>query len=308
MHVCSKEKRDNMRPPPLSSLSIDQLVDIEFSMKQTKNDSKDNKLQKLIDVQKELYSKLSRDRESEYYSSLEKIKKDLIFNLVHYGSYLKTEYRKDDIAAQHAFKQLLMYDRENPIAHYRLGFLSYKRKIYFLAIMHFQNALRHHGKGTESQYSLNKQQQYNATLYLSNSALHIATQAHESLENFNGDVEENPVNLELSPVYSIIAKQEDQLQNNTYKILTIDSETYGSIDDCEKIIDDRDNEMVILYFSDYEIFIYHGDSHTNIPVSRANLLKALMLHSNKESPLTQDDLRDEIGDLLPDTFIHRDRK
>jgi len=297
-----------MRPQPLQSLSVDRLINMEFNLTIAKNEDKENVITKLIDVQKALYSKLKKDRGNEYYSSVDKIKSDLIFNLVHYGSYLKMEYRKDDYIAEQTLRQVLMYDPKNPIAHYRLGFLNYKGRNYHLAIVHFQNTLRYHKENPTTPYHLNQQQIYNTTLYLSNSALQIATEAYEELNKMEGDFEQNPVNLELSPLYSMISNQEGQLRNNAFKILTKDSVKYGSIDDCEKIIDARNNDKVILYFSDYEIFVYFRDSHTTLPISRARLLKVFMLQSNKENPLTQNDLSGEVGDVLPNTFTTRIRR
>lgn len=288
-----------MKPPPLQSLSIDRLVDMEFELTKEKNEGKENVIRRLIEVQRAIYLKLRRDRDNEYYSSLEKIKNDLISNLVQYGSYLKVEYRKDDQAADGALRQVLMIDSQNPIAHYRLGFLNYKKRNYHLAIVYFHNTLRYHKSNPTTPYSLNERQQYNATLYLSNSALHIATEAHEQLNKIEGDYEQ--VNYELSPIYSLIFNQDEHIQNNSYKILTKDSETYGSIQKCEEIIDSRKDE-VILYFSDYEIFIYYKQYYTTIPISRASLLKSLMLQSDKKTPLTQYDLNDEVGNVLPNTF------
>src|SRR5690625_2334187 len=133
-----------MRPQPLQSLSVDRLINMEFNLTIAKNEDKENVITKLIDVQKALYSKLKKDRGNEYYSSLDKIKSDLIFNLVHYGSYLKMEYRKDDYIAEQTLRQVLMYDHKNPIAHYRLRFLNYKGRNNHLAIVNFQNTLQSH--------------------------------------------------------------------------------------------------------------------------------------------------------------------
>jgi Tfp pilus assembly protein PilF len=97
----------------------------------------------------------------------------LISYLVRYGTYLKTQYQKDDYAAEHSLKKAIQYDRENPIAHYRLGFLSYKKESYSSALVHFQNATHHQKTYSNNEYRLTNQQVYNAHLYLSNSALYI---------------------------------------------------------------------------------------------------------------------------------------
>src|SRR5688572_23876156 len=59
-------------------------------------------------------------------------------------------------------------------APYRLGFLSYKHQKYSKAIQYFQTALENQKYSQHKQYQLNSQQEVNAHLYLTNSALHIA--------------------------------------------------------------------------------------------------------------------------------------
>jgi cytochrome c-type biogenesis protein CcmH/NrfG len=38
--------------------------------------------------------------------------------------------QKDDYVAKNSFRKVLKYDKTNPIAHYRLGFLAYKEQQY----------------------------------------------------------------------------------------------------------------------------------------------------------------------------------
>ena len=119
--------------------------------------------------------------------SLPMIKKRLILCLVHYGTYLKTQNQKNDRAAEDSLKKAIHYDRENPIVHYRLGFLSYKQHSYASAIEYFQKATKYQEFYNHREYKLSKQQMYNTQLYLSNSALYIAQEAQKSLENLESE-------------------------------------------------------------------------------------------------------------------------
>lgn len=102
-------------------LSIDELLDKQAEFHEAKNEGAENVLNQLTAVEEALYWKIKRDKDSEYTGSLGKIKNDLVSNLVNYGSYLKTEYRKDDHAATSTLKKALRFVRNNPVAHYRLG-------------------------------------------------------------------------------------------------------------------------------------------------------------------------------------------
>ncbi|MFC3885524.1 hypothetical protein ACFOU2_19425 [Bacillus songklensis] len=162
--------------------TIEELLNMQQELHLSREEEKDGSLHQLISVYEELYRRIASDENSEYASSLESIKRKLILYLVRYGTYLKTEYRKDDRAAERTLKKAIQYDRKNPIAHYRLGFLAYKQRSYLLAVTHFQHAVQYQQACSNKEYRLNNQQNYNAHLYLSNSALYIAQKAQESLE------------------------------------------------------------------------------------------------------------------------------
>lgn len=287
----------------LMELSVDELIDKQAELHEAKNEGIENVLRELTAVEEALYQKIKRDRNSEYADSLDMIKDSLIFNLINYGSYLKTEYRKDDHTAKETLKKALKFDCENPVAHYRLGFLAYKNRDYSNATIHFQNALKN--KDASGDFSLTAQQIYNATLYLTNSGLHIAKQAQESLEEIEGEFKENAVNLELSPLYEMIAHTDRYFRNNAFTVRTETEEKRCSIDECEEIIDSRDHEQVILYFSDYEVFVYYQTEFTTLKIPQAELFRELMLRSNEEYPLTRRDLFGYVGEILANSFTKR---
>ena len=69
--------------------------------------------------------RLSRGNREEYRVKRSYLERKLVRYLIIYGSYLKMTYRRDDQHAVYHLRQALGYDPENPIAHYRLGFLSF---------------------------------------------------------------------------------------------------------------------------------------------------------------------------------------
>lgn len=65
---------------------------------------------------------LIRKDRAMYYHSLQYTKKLLVSHLVKYGTYLKMNQIKDDKIAVSSLKKALSYEKNFPIAYYRLGF------------------------------------------------------------------------------------------------------------------------------------------------------------------------------------------
>ncbi|MEK4232856.1 hypothetical protein NSR01_08255 [Anoxybacillus sp. FSL W8-0703] len=80
-----------------------------------------------------MYRYLSRcSAEEKEKHGFEYVKKQLVKYLIRYGTYLKTQLKKDERMAKTAFQKALRYDSGNPVVHYRLGFLAYKEEGRFL--------------------------------------------------------------------------------------------------------------------------------------------------------------------------------
>ncbi|PIB40760.1 hypothetical protein AOA59_26875, partial [Pseudomonas sp. 2822-15] len=78
-----------------------------------------------------LVSKKARGQDNEgddqrYY--LTYIKNKLVRYLINYGTYLKMGHMKNKVDAERTLKKVLFYQKQNPIAHYRLGFLAYRSR------------------------------------------------------------------------------------------------------------------------------------------------------------------------------------
>jgi len=236
----------------LESLSVDELLDQLEILEDQRDDGKDYLLQPIISIETALLRVIKADHASEYLMSLPKIKQDLTEHLVKYGTYLKTEYRKDDMAAKTSLIQALKYDKTIPQAHYRLGFLAYKQKNYMSALGHFKNAVENQQLHPEHKLRLTNQQSYHAALYMSNSALYLAADAQELALYI--DVEETKIDqLMLSPLYELINSNTSYLEQHVLQITDCDGIRGGSWEEYEELMDAPDRKELILDMTGREL-------------------------------------------------------
>ncbi len=292
----------------LKTMSMDELLDREVELRASRDVEQASSMNEAISVYEELYRRINPDKGSEYIQSLDTIREQLVLRLIRYGTYLKTEYQKDDRAAKRTLTKALNYDRTNPLARYRLGFIAYKESDYMESLLQFQQAL--HAEEREK-YKLSSQQRYNAGLYLSNSALYIAQQAQASLETVEGDISKTGISsLELSPLYEIITKNETYLLNHAFSMTSQEGVKRCSKDDCEDLIDSDQSGTLILYFSDrnHAVF-YKGKELQRLSINQAKMLRTFMLESNEERSATKYEFEDLFemkvagGEITDNTYI-----
>ncbi len=294
----------------LKNKSIEELLDMEEELRVSKTVEEDGSLYPFIQLYEELYRKINRDRDSVYAISLVQIKKMLISYLIRYGTYMKTQYQKDDHAAKSHLLKAIQYQREIPIAHYRLGFLHYKKRQYLEAMQHFENATQYQNSCDEEEYKLNQQQLHHAFLYLTNSALYIAEKAQSSLHNLEleGNFEKLP-QYEMSSFFEMINQNEGYLAANAYTVVTSDGKRMCSKEACEKMVDDNDlPDHLVLYFSDRQHSLFYNGREVNLSINKAEMLRYLLLHSNEESPAMKHhfdriiESKNENGEILDNTY------
>ncbi|MEH6948836.1 hypothetical protein V7068_17555 [Bacillus sp. JJ634] len=263
--------------------TIEELLDLEEELRQAIEEEKDGALHDITMMYEELYRKIRREQESEYASSLENIKQKLVSYLICYGTYMKMQYQKDDRVAKSSLQKALQYERELPIAHYRLGFLSYKQENYLSAQIHFHNATSQQKTCSNQKYKLNDQQMYNAHLYLSNSAFYMVQKAQDTLQKLrNEENAERAPHLEMSPLYEMITQNEGYLAANAFTIVTPDGEKKCSKAECENMTELKDT--LILYFSEREhILIYNGQEKA-LTLNQAEMLRYFLLNTTEQSP------------------------
>ncbi|WP_090831462.1 MULTISPECIES: tetratricopeptide repeat protein [unclassified Bacillus (in: firmicutes)] len=295
--------------------SIEELLDMEDDFRQAISENEGQGYHRLVNIYEALYRKIESDPDSEYTPSLDKIKKDLILYLVKYGTYLKTEYQKDDRLAEHTLRQALRYDRDNPAAHYRLGFLAYKARNYTGALDHFQKAISKQKKTQSEVFKLSNQQLYNSHLYLTNSALHFAQQTQAEIEKLSSLADLGKVpNLEKSPLYHLINQNEQYLSSNAFKIITKDSARPASKEECDLLVDSQTYHHIVLYFGDRETTACFNGKEVSLTPNQAEFLYQFFLKSDSENPLNKEHFRDILtnrltnGEIEDNTYIQNMRR
>jgi hypothetical protein len=242
-----------------------------------------------INVYKEMHkllSKLVRGKKENYRVYLENIEQNLVHQLIHYGTYLKTEYQKDDHLAAKCLKEALNYDRRNPIAAFRLGFLAYKQWNYSEALHFFEKALEFQTYNQKHPYQLNNQQQLHAHLYLTTSALYIANETTAKMNKLslskNLEIPESEFSmLNITLIENILGKYA------FYNISKNDKITCSK-EDCEKLTENPPPETVILYFSDRMISVFYKDTKpVDLSIEQGEMLKHFMLKSSEKYPATR---------------------
>ncbi|MEH7526701.1 tetratricopeptide repeat protein [Bacillus sp. JJ1503] len=128
----------------LTLLSLEELENLELTLQENEPKSEHGNYSMLIKIYEEMYRRLvplARKNKEQYGAELYNIKEPLIFYLIKYGTYLKMNNVKDDELARSSLQRALKYDPTNPIAYYRLGFLSYKDTEYRRSVHYFQSTL-----------------------------------------------------------------------------------------------------------------------------------------------------------------------
>ncbi|WP_100011643.1 tetratricopeptide repeat protein [Lentibacillus sediminis] len=300
----------------LRTKTIHELFDLEVELVELLEEETYNYHSEVISVYEELYKRINADNENEYGSSLSYIKKKLIFYLVHYGTYLKTQYQKDDRVAESSLRRALKYDRKIPIAHYRLGFLDYKKKIYVSAILHFRSAAKYHDVYSNSEYRLTNQQLYNTQMYLTNSALHLAEEANQALQDLDSGIYmDHAPKLKMSSLYEVIQQNEGYLEANAFTMVTPDGKSRCTKEKCEDIaIDESLLDTIILYFSDREHFLIYNGKDIKLSVNQAEMLRYFLLNTTEQSPATKNhfseifSVNDKTGEIPNNTFTQNVRR
>ncbi|MBW7652126.1 tetratricopeptide repeat protein [Anoxybacillus sp. ST4] len=299
-----------------SQITLDKLYDREEQLLEELNsgEAKDWVYYEIVDVYEKMVRYLSRcSAEEKEEHGFEYVKKQLVSYLIHYGTYLKTQLKKDEHMAKTAFQKALRYDSENPIAHYRLGFLAYKAKEYAKAQRYFEKALEYQKTYSNPEFCLNERQLYYAHLYLANSALFMAEKTYRSLEKFPDYINDQGAPAELSFLHEWLQRNENILTMQAFTKWTPAGKAYCSKEECEEIMMDPPKNTVVLYFSDRENIVAYGDKEVRLPRDPAEMLCYFLLKTNENRPATKYDVevffrRRENDEIRTNTFIQKVRR
>jgi len=301
----------------LQNKTIEELLDLEEELLESKEEEKAGSLDNLTRLYEELYRRISSDRNSEYGASLDQIKKTLISYLVRYGSFLKTQYKKDDRMAEKMLVKAVRYEKKIPVAYYRLGFLRYKQKDYLSALTYFQKAVDTQHTCTQKDYRLNQQQVYNAYLYITNSALYMADQAHTSIKEIESEelIAQAP-SYEQSNLFQLINQNEEFLASSAFTVITPEGKRLCSHRDCKNMIKERQlPDTLILYFSDHGQTLFFNGEKEELSINHAEMLRYFFLYTSEPSPATKYDFgrsifdtKREDGEVANNTYVQTVRR
>ncbi|MEH7494973.1 hypothetical protein [Neobacillus niacini] len=289
----------------LRDKTIEELEEIEEELNERDDEHGYSNFSMKIDVYKEMYRKLSllvRQHNEDVQSSLDYVKRKLIYCLIHYGTYLKTEYQKDDYLATRCLEEVLKYDKTNPLAAYRLGFLSYKFNDYTKAIQYFQNALENDQYHKQHLYHLNEQQLLNAHLYLTNCALHIAKETYEKMIELPLAKTQEIPKQELSPLFrSLIDNEKYLLEHAFYKLNNVERTTCSKAE-CQRLISRPPHDTLLVYFGDRTIVTVFNGEEATLTQDQGNMLSYFLLNSSEAVPATRHDFS-VVDTIIPNTYI-----
>lgn len=173
--------------------------------------------QRLIGIYKSMLRQMNRQD-----SLYQPIKEKVIDQLIRYGTYMKSAEEKNFQAAEAALGQVLRYDRKNPIAAYRLGFIAYRNEQYSSALIHFENAVKYHQRHANHKYRLTEQQEKNAYLYLTNSSLHIAKSTYEKMNEAFSYLPKKLSSYKFSELYSYLDENEQYMESRSMRRILYD--------------------------------------------------------------------------------------
>jgi len=286
-------------------LSIEEMFDREQDLIAEVAEDDPWSIYKLIKFYKLLISKLTKERRQERYL-LDYVKRQLIKRLIWYGEYMKTSDRKDPFTAKQCLKEAISYNRQIPIAHYRLGFLAYQEGRYLNALEHFDMAISQNDVIKEKDYQLNDRQLYYAHLYRSNSALYIADKSHQFLERTSIKGYGQPEGYELSPLYNRIQANEHYISRNAVTVVSKEGERFCSLEEVEEVLNTE--HKLICYFGDRENAVYYNGRGVTLQINQAEILRFLLLYSSENRPVTIYDMasifepRNPNGELINNTL------
>jgi tetratricopeptide (TPR) repeat protein len=289
----------------LRDKTIEELEEIEEELNEQEEEHGFSNFSMKMELYKEMYRKLSqlvRQHNEDVQSSLDYVKRKLIFCLIHYGTYLKTEYQKDDYLARSCLEEVLVYDKRNPLASYRLGFLSYKFNDYSKAIQYFQQALDHDQYHKQHLYQLNEQQQLNAHLYLTNCAVQIAKETYEKMNQLPFAKIQDIPKQELSPLFSRLLENEKYLLQNAFYKISRDVTDTCSKAECERLISSPPPETLLVYFSDRSIIALFNGEEVALTQDQGYMLSYFLIKSSEEYPATRHHFS-VVDTIRPNTYI-----
>ncbi|QTD39470.1 hypothetical protein [Sporosarcina sp. Te-1] len=271
--------------------SIPELQTQLLALLEQRDDGDNFVMHRIIETEEKLLRQMRQEPER-YAIQHRQLQTRLVDHLINYGSYLKTEYRKDDVSAKRSLQKALRYERMLPLAHYRLGFLAYKEKDYSAAIQQFEQALLYQSQYPDHRHQLSDQQMYHAQLYKTNSALFIAAASYEEIVAYkqSGEVEERAIDQSPLPhLYKLITDTTELLTLQEVQVLDASGERTCSREEYDHLLENTRDSHLLLDLTDREAFVRFGKKSVAISRQEWELLRDLMTRSSQSRGLLLDD-------------------
>lgn len=289
-----------------TNMTLEELEDQDRQLHLETHDLEEYELyHRKIELYKAMYQKVKQMVRSslEDQSYLDDITNQLVFNLVHYGTYLKMADHKVEQVAIPSLVSALRYDPYNPIAAYRLGFIYYRRHDFVNAVKYFQQAIYSERLTKDQNMPLTEQQKLNAQLYLTNSALQIAKESQDYLAKLPADQTEQLPGYEFSSLYYTIRENDAYLINHAFYKETAQDRTTCSKRYCDDLALDTPMDTIVLYFGDVETSVSFNGKSEALTKRTSDVLRYLLTNSSHGKPANTYDVKECFGDLSYDEDI-----
>jgi len=276
---------------------LEELEELESELLK-QDETKDGYYSRLISMYRQMHDLLrllKREEPEEYKDQFQYVKYKLVAHYIKYGTYMKMGKEKDPNLAKMALQNALKYDPDNPIAHYRIGFLAYQNRQYSEALRSFQKAIDAPTYYQHKEFMLNETQLYYANLYSMNSALYVVEKTQQELQK----VEQKPSGLSyvLSPLLAIIQRNEEELLQQAFYCITREEKRTCSKEECEELSDKEWEEpTLVLYFADRQTVCLYNGEDTTLSFDRADILRHLLLACSAEKPGTRNQFTSYFGE------------
>ncbi|WP_157100972.1 tetratricopeptide repeat protein [Salisediminibacterium beveridgei] len=212
----------------------------------------------------------------------EAVRKKLVRYLLEYGLYLKSSLKKEHQLAASQLQKVLKYDKNNPVALYRLGFLHYRENAFHESIRYFNDSLDQSQTHDKQQWPLNDRQSELASLYLLSSMIHLRDQLNPG----NSLTDDSGVEG-----YELATDIEDVISRKEYRAFTKKREWLCNYESClDEFNQALGTDLLVLFFDLESTFVQYRHNRVQIHIDYARLLKILMEESYPHQPLGAEEI------------------
>ena len=292
-----------------SEMSLDELLAEMHRMELTREDDfniNDAGYGREIELHKHILCELRNPKNSESKGIRASVERKLSKLLYNHGSEMKFRGQGSRKDAEKALKEVLLLDRKNGMAAYRLAFIYYRMSDYIEAIRYFNVAL---GNTTheESAFCLSDREIYYARVYL------LACYLHEA-DNLNDELEFSPTKNKYPelPDYAsygirdFISVLDLELTNQEYEVITNKGNryiSYGEADDYFQLSTRPEDTLVIWFDGANSKIAYNHTEESFHSEFKARQLVYLLRFTSHNNPGNENSMRNCFEEMNNTSFV-----